>query len=170
MLFFRPFLAGKQLFPAHRSVLSIYALQALRSPVRHRFVENTQESDQEQAKQSTSSRLREAQERLQRLEEKTEALRETQATLSKEVQEVDGTLVKAAVDQLQGGTKTWKSKSWRWDRLVVLTAKWRYGGDDKPIGLQPDLKKSLSFAASLRLARNVNGKLSTRTPNTFRRY
>lgn len=121
-------------------------------------------------KQSAPSRLRDARKRLQRLQQKTAALEEQELALERKVQDADDTLFKAALDQLRGGPA--KSKSWRWDHLVVLTARWRYAaaappasaaadGDsdnDGPSSIGPcaDLKKGLSFPASLRLARNVS--------------
>lgn len=116
---------------------------------------DTPSSDREKnisRKRSASSKLRNTQERLKQLQKEAEALREAEAALSKELQEDHDTLFRAAVDQLCGRAKP---KNLKWERLVALTAKWRYGDDDQSMGSQADLKRSLSFAACLRLARNV---------------
>ncbi|KAH8979345.1 hypothetical protein EDB92DRAFT_389581 [Lactarius akahatsu] len=104
-------------------------------------------------KQAAISRRREAQERLERLRAEAEALAESEAALSKEIEAADNAIVKAAIAQLKGGTKAAQGK---WGRLVSLTARWRHAGNvDEPIGSRPDLKRSLPFAAGLRLARHV---------------
>ncbi|KAG8987885.1 hypothetical protein FRB94_001373 [Tulasnella sp. JGI-2019a] len=117
--------------------------------------DDTHELDPERTtihNQTTLSKLRAAQERLQVLQEEAAALKETEAALSKDIKEINDTLVAGAKAQLRGGPKATR---WKWGRLVALTAQWCYGGDGDSIGSCADLKRSLSFAASLRLARNV---------------
>lgn len=115
------------------------------------FHEDTEEPDHRRSQQATS-RLRAAKERLQRLQQKAAAVREIEATLSKKVKETEESLIQEAVSQLRDGRKP---QSLKWERLVALTAKWRYANDDQSIGSCALLKRSLSFAASLRLARHV---------------
>ncbi|KAG8988226.1 hypothetical protein FRB93_004173 [Tulasnella sp. JGI-2019a] len=125
--------------------------------------DDTHELDPERTtihNQTTLSKLRAAQERLQVLQEEAAALKETEAALSKDIKEINDTLVAGAKAQLRGGPKATR---WKWGRLVALTAQWCYGATVIPSGHAQTSKEAsrlLPAFAWLGMSPGCSGKLS----------